>query len=57
MTTPRTTYKITGDFNVAGKAPGEIVTDADLKGSTIPVLIEAGCITPVKAEQAPIQEN
>lgn len=57
MTTPRTTYKITGDFNIAGKAPGEIVTDADLKGSTIPVLIEAGCITPTKAPKAQTQEN
>jgi hypothetical protein len=50
-------YKITGGFHVAGKAPGEIVTDEDLEGSNIPVLIEAGCITPMKALKAPNQEN
>lgn len=51
------TYKITGDFNVAGRAPGEIVTDEDLEGNNIPVLIEAGCITPTKAPKAQTQEN
>lgn len=52
-----TTYTITGGFNVAGKAPGETVTDEELDGSNIPVLIEAGCITPNKAPKAPTQEN
>jgi predicted ABC-type ATPase len=50
-------YKITGGFNVAGKSTGEIVTDQDLEGTNIPVLIEAGCITPIKAPKAPTQEN
>ena len=50
-------YKITGGFNVAGRAPGEIVTDEDLEGTNIPVLIEAGCITPIKAPKAQNQEN
>lgn len=52
-----TTYKITGDFNVAGRAPGETLTDEELEGSNIPVLIEAGCITPNKAPKAQTQEN
>lgn len=52
-----TTYQITGGFNVAGRAPGEIVTDEDLEGSNIPVLIEAGCITPIKAPKAQKEEN
>jgi len=51
------THQITGGFNVAGRAPGEIVTDEDLEGSNIPVLIEAGCITPIKAPKAQNQEN
>lgn len=50
-------YEITGGFKVAGKSPGEIVTDEDLEGSNIPVLIEAGCITPIKARKARTQEN
>lgn len=50
-------YQITGGFNVAGKAPGEIVTDDDLEGANVPVLIEAGCITPIKATKATIQEH
>jgi hypothetical protein len=57
MTMQNVTYKITGDWNVAGKAPGDIVTDEDLKGSNISVLIEAGCITPIKAPKAQAQEN
>lgn len=50
-------YEITGGFRVAGKAPGEIVTDDDLEECNIPVLIEAGCITPIKAKKATIQES
>lgn len=52
-----TTYKITGGFNVAGKQPGDTVTDEDLGDINIPVLIEAGCITPTKAPKAQNQEN
>lgn len=52
-----TSYKITGHFNVAGHIPGDIITDDDLEDSNIPALIEAGCITPVKASKPQPQEN
>jgi hypothetical protein len=51
------TYKITGGFNVAGKQPGDTVTEEDLGDANIPVLIEAGCITPIKAAKADPEEQ
>lgn len=51
------TYKIIGGFNVAGKQPGETVTEAELGDVNIPVLIEAGCITPTKAAKAESEEH
>jgi len=51
------TYKITGGFPVAGKNPGETVTDDDLKGANVTVLIEAGCITPTKARKGDSEEQ
>jgi hypothetical protein len=40
------TYTITGTFAVAGKQPGERLTDEDTATLDIPTLIEAGLITP-----------
>ena len=39
------TYTISGDYTVAGKNPGESVSDAELDGCNIPALIESGHLT------------
>lgn len=41
-------FTVIGGFTVAGKHPGETVTEDELAGANIPVLIDAGCITPNK---------
>lgn len=48
------TYKIVGPFPVAGRNPGETVTDDDLSayGGVAELLIEAGHITTTKASKA-----
>ncbi len=51
------TNKITGGFPVVGKQPGETVTDDELEGLNVTVLIEAGCITPTKARKGDSEEQ
>ena len=35
-------YKIVGDRSVAGRNPGEVLTDEELAGCNVPALIESG---------------
>ena len=42
------TYKITAASEVAGKNPGETLTDDELAAYNVPALIECGAITPIK---------
>jgi hypothetical protein len=53
------TYKIIGDLPVAGKNPGEIVSDGELEGANVEALIEGGHIAPTtsKAVKASTEEQ
>lgn len=45
-------YMVVGDREVAGKKPGEVVSDDELAGSNIPALLEGGHLAPTKAPAA-----
>lgn len=53
------TFKIIGDLAVAGKNPGETVTDTDLEGVNVEALLEGGHIAPnnSKAAKATAEEQ
>lgn len=52
------TYKIVGPLNVAGKAPGTVLTEDELEGCDIDHLTEAGHIAlESKADKAATQKK
>ncbi len=51
-----TAYKIVGDRQVAGVAPGGTVTDDDLEGCNIEALIDAGHLASPSKSKAKDQE-
>jgi len=54
-------YKIVGSKPVAGHAPGDTISETDLAGASIEVLVEAGHIVPIASapskKQDPIEEE
>lgn len=51
------TYKITGPLPVAGREPGDTLSDEDLADLNVDWLVELGHISPTKAAKAATQED
>lgn len=41
-------FRIVGSRNVAGKAPGDVLGDAELTGCNLAVLVEGGHLEPIR---------
>jgi hypothetical protein len=59
MRRPMGTYTVTGARSIAGKRPGQELTDDELVGCNIAALIEGGHLTPnpTKAPKAETNEE
>jgi len=41
-------FRIIGNHNVAGKAPGDVLSDEELAGCNLAALVEGGHLEPIK---------